>query len=81
MIGAQPKKGKPVEPDYYYGDIKFQRKYLLDFCNAENSQRSLKEPKIDVQQVVHRCMKRIGRYYGQQTKYNSDGSLKEGLTR
>ena len=78
MIGAKPKVGKPVSPDYRFGDIKSQRKYLLDFANAINSQRSIDEPKIDGTALVQKMLNRVSRYYGMQTKYNGDGSLKEG---
>lgn len=78
MIGAQPKVGKPVSPDYRFDDIKSQRKFLLDFANAINSQRSIDEPKIDGTALVQKMLNRVSRYYGMQTKYNSDGSLKEG---
>lgn len=78
MIGAQPKKGSPVSPDYRFGDIKVQRRWLLDFANAVNSQRGIDEPKIDGTALVNKMLKRVSRYYNMQTKYNSDGSLKEG---
>lgn len=82
MIGAKPKRKNPetgkVDADYHFGDIKSQRKYLLDFANAINSQRSIDEPKIDGTALVQKMLKRVSRYYGMQTKYNSDGSLKEG---
>ncbi len=78
MIGSQPKIGKPVEPHYHFSDIKVQRRYLLDFANAVNSQRGIDEPKIDGTALVNRMLKRVSRYYGMQTKYNGDGSLKEG---
>lgn len=78
MIGSQPKVGKPVSADYHFGDIKTQRRYLLDFANAVNSQRGIDEPKIDGTALVNKMLKGVSRYYGMQSKYNSDGSLKEG---
>lgn len=79
MIGAQPKVGKPVSPDYQFSDIKVQRKYLLDFANAINSQRSVEEPKIDGPALVQKMLKRVARFYGQQSKYDGQGNLKEGF--
>tara|TARA_R100000388_G_C7221990_1_gene149525 strand:+ start:84 stop:323 length:240 start_codon:yes stop_codon:yes gene_type:complete len=78
MIGARPKVGNPVSADYAFSDIKTQRRWLLDFANAVNSQRGIDEPKIDGTALVNKMLKRVSRYYGMQTKYNSDGSLKEG---
>ena len=78
MIGAKPKVGKPVSPDYHFGDIKSQRKYLLDFANAINSQRSVEEPKIDGPALVQKMLQRVSRYYGMQSKYDGKGNLKEG---
>ena len=78
MIGAQPKVGKPVSPDYAFSDIKTQRRWLLDFANAVNSQRGIDEPKIDGTAIVNKMLKKVSRYYNMQTKYNGDGSLKEG---
>lgn len=78
MIGAQPKVGKPVSADYRFDDIKAQRKYLLDFANAVNSQRSIDEPKIDGTALVQKMLKRVSRYYGMQSKYDAQGNLKEG---
>lgn len=78
MIGAQPKVGKPVSADYAFSDIKTQRRWILDFANAVNSQRGIDEPKIDGTALVNKMLKRVSRYYGMQTKYNADGSLKEG---
>jgi len=83
MIGGQPKLKNPetdkVDADYRYDDIKTQRQYLLNFANAINSQREEHEPKIDGQAIVKKGMNRIARYYNMQTRFNGDGSLKEGF--
>jgi len=83
MIGAQPKRKNPetgkVDPDRYYGDIKTERKYLLDFANAINSQRSIDEPKVDGTALVQKMLKRVAKFYNHQSKYDGSGNLKEGF--
>lgn len=81
MLGQQPKRREEngVKPDYYFGDIKNQRKYLIAYVNAVNANKQPWEPMVDPGDVVRRCMKRISRFYGYQNKYDGQGNLREDM--
>jgi len=68
-----------VIPDYYMGDIKEQRRYLMALVNGYNAHKQPTEPHIDVNEVIRKCMKRIAKFYGMDNKYRGDGTRREQL--
>lgn len=76
MKRKNPETGK-VDPDYYFGDVKTQRRYIINFFHALNAQKKPGEPQTSPDAAVRSCMKRVARHYGLTSKYHGDGSLRQ----
>jgi len=81
MIHQQGKRKNPetgkVDADYYIGDVKNQRKFIINFVQALNSQKKPGEPQHSAEEAVRKMGKRIAKHFGYDNKYRGDGSLRE----